>query len=152
MSEKDGLLPCPFCGSPDQYAVEGDGNWYIACSNAECFCVLGEAYDPSAMPVHIFRSERDAKAAWNVRSTPPAITEEAATIRDECIFGLGEIEGIIAHWLKYDREDRAREGLETTPDTHLMSPPTWPSHGQLEHWISAIQKSRAALTTMGRGT
>jgi hypothetical protein len=48
-----------------------------------------------------------------------------------------EIANIARYWVKYTRESREREGLETTPDTHIMMP-TWPSIGQMEAWVKAL--------------
>src|SRR5262245_46666400 len=48
-----------------------------------------------------------------------------------------EIAKIVSWWLRYTRESREREGLETTPDTHVIMP-TWPTVGQLEHWVAAL--------------
>lgn len=66
MSATD-LLPCPFCGR-GALLQEGDGKFYVACSNAECFVALGERYDRDAMPDHIFYDEEAAASAWNTRA------------------------------------------------------------------------------------
>lgn len=65
MSEEP--LDCPFCGG-DAY-VEGneESRFFVGCRN--CFCNVGEAYDRSAMPEHMFATLDEAIAAWNRRST-----------------------------------------------------------------------------------
>ncbi|TWF53230.1 Lar family restriction alleviation protein [Neorhizobium alkalisoli] len=65
----DKLLPCPFCdGEGYIEGREGEG-FYVSCR--DCYVCIGEAYDKSAMPEHMFRSEADAAAAWNRRAAPP---------------------------------------------------------------------------------
>ncbi len=61
------LERCPFCDG-DAYTESGDGKYFVGCR--DCYCNVGEAYDRSAMPEHMFASEDDAIAAWNKRSTP----------------------------------------------------------------------------------
>ena len=63
------LLPCPFCGSPG-HVTEGDYRFYVACTNLDCFCCVGEVYDRDGMPDHIFTSAKDAAKAWNTRVRP----------------------------------------------------------------------------------
>jgi hypothetical protein len=65
------LSPCPFCGG-EARSIEGDGKWYVTCTEAECFCSLGEIWDRDAMPDHHFTSEEDAVATWNARRWSPA--------------------------------------------------------------------------------
>ena len=61
------MKPCPFCGDVAQ-ACEADGKWFAICCNLNCFCAVGEVYDASAMPNHVFTSEEAAVAAWNERA------------------------------------------------------------------------------------
>lgn len=58
------LKPCPFCGG-DAYVQEDDSRFFAACSN--CFCNVGEGYDPCAMPDHCFYTKDAAVEAWNTR-------------------------------------------------------------------------------------
>lgn len=62
----DDLKPCPFCRGEARTVAGGD-RWYVTCTEAECFCSLGEIYDRDAMPDHHFQTEQDAVAAWNTR-------------------------------------------------------------------------------------
>lgn len=70
------LKSCPFCGG-DAY-IGGDGvvHFFVGCS--ACYCAVGEAYDRSAMPEHMFWTADEAIAAWNRRAllTPPAPAPE----------------------------------------------------------------------------
>lgn len=61
------LLPCPFCGGA-AYTVSADDErvWFAGCR--DCYCNVGESYDRSAMPEHMFSSEEEAIAAWNRRA------------------------------------------------------------------------------------
>ncbi len=63
----DALAPCPFCGGV-AYTHEDDGKYFVGCR--DCFCMVGEAYDRSAMPEHMFDAEAEAIAAWNRRAAP----------------------------------------------------------------------------------
>ncbi len=67
MSEIE-LLPCPFCGG-DAY-VDGNDESHFFAGCKTCFCNVGEAYDRSAMPEHMFLTADEAIAAWNRRSPP----------------------------------------------------------------------------------
>jgi hypothetical protein len=51
----------------------------------------------------------------------------------------------VQRWIDYDRADRDKEGLITEPGTHIMCPPTWPSHGQLGNWVAALNRARDIL-------
>jgi hypothetical protein len=59
------LLPCPFCGG-DAYTSEGCERWFVGCS--DCYCNVGEAYNRSGMPEHIYGTETEAITAWNTRN------------------------------------------------------------------------------------
>lgn len=78
------LLPCPFCGSAAEIRSD-DGRFFVSCCGTDCFCCVGEGYDASAMPDHIFDTEDAAKAAWN-RRVPVAAQAEAAglAMREAC--------------------------------------------------------------------
>lgn len=54
----------------------------------------------------------------------------------------------IASALDFDTEQRRRENLDTTTDTHLIAPPSWPTHGCLANWITCIQQARALLKVL----
>ena len=66
------LLACPFCGG-SAYTSEGDSRWFVGC--AKCYCNVGEAYDRSAWPEHMFATEAEAIAAWNTRAASPLLGE-----------------------------------------------------------------------------
>lgn len=44
-------------------------------------------------------------------------------------------------WLDWQEQERAREGIETTDDTHIMRPPVWPTRGTIKAWIKALQEA-----------
>jgi Lar family restriction alleviation protein len=61
------LLPCPFCGGAAYTVSTNDERmWFAGCR--DCYCNVGESYDRSAMPEHMFSSEEEAIAAWNRRA------------------------------------------------------------------------------------
>ncbi|KQT59958.1 hypothetical protein ASG52_19730 [Methylobacterium sp. Leaf456] len=60
---------------------------------------------------------------------------------------LRVIAKLIEYWLDFDTEQRSREGLETTRDTHLIAPPSWPSHGALRAWVGTLSEASAALAS-----
>jgi Lar family restriction alleviation protein len=63
----DALLPCPFCGGAAYTVSTNDERmWFAGCR--DCYCNVGESYDRSAMPEHMFSSEEEAIAAWNRRA------------------------------------------------------------------------------------
>lgn len=51
---------------------------------------------------------------------------------------LSVMRGVFQHWLDFEREKRAAEGVETTDETHIISPPYWPTHGQLKAFIATL--------------
>lgn len=63
------LKPCPFCGSEDVgiFGNERD-NYYVACMNPVCFCVLGEKYLPQDEAEHMFGDDESARYNWNQRA------------------------------------------------------------------------------------
>jgi hypothetical protein len=44
-------------------------------------------------------------------------------------------------WMEFDRKSRTQAGLETTDDTYIVAPPTWPSHGVLKRWSESLSVS-----------
>lgn len=52
---------------------------------------------------------------------------------------LDTIRLTVLWWAEFDKAQRDREGLETTDDTHILCPPTWPSHGMLKNWAAALE-------------
>lgn len=44
-------------------------------------------------------------------------------------------------WRRFDREKRDKEGLETTDETAIIAPPSWPSHGILKAWSEALDRA-----------
>lgn len=52
---------------------------------------------------------------------------------------LNLISNHLQRWIDYDLEKRTKKGIETTDATHIMAPPTWPSHGQIKHWIKTLK-------------
>lgn len=58
---------------------------------------------------------------------------------------LNVIQREVQSWIDWDKRQRDSEGLETTPDTHIMNPPKWPSHGQLQEWVKALNSAQLLL-------
>jgi hypothetical protein len=54
---------------------------------------------------------------------------------------------LFQHWLDWQREQRAREGLTSEPDTHIICVPTeWPSRATVAKWIETIAAAAARLS------
>jgi hypothetical protein len=47
----------------------------------------------------------------------------------------------LQHWLDFQAEQRAREDLPCADDTHIITPPTWPTRAQLQAWIEVLRAS-----------
>ena len=60
------LKPCPFCGGEAYTNGNDEERYFVSC--AQCYCCVGEAYDRSAMPNHLFLTRDQAIAAWNRRT------------------------------------------------------------------------------------
>lgn len=58
---------------------------------------------------------------------------------------LDTMKRIFAHWAEWDKAARDREGIETTPDTYIMNPPTWPSHGQIAEWVKTLSEAQQCI-------
>lgn len=60
---------------------------------------------------------------------------------------LREISMQIRAWLDWHKAHRDREFLVTDGDTSIMGLPVpfWPSHGQFENWISALNGAAVSL-------
>ncbi len=54
---------------------------------------------------------------------------------------LDSIRRIVLRWMEFDRTQREKEGLDTFDNTHIMSPPTWPTHGQLKNWVKCLDEA-----------
>lgn len=65
------IKECPFCGG-DAY-IEGSDEYRFFVGCRDCFCNVGEAYDRSAMPEHMFVTADEAITAWNRRPAPPVV-------------------------------------------------------------------------------
>lgn len=52
---------------------------------------------------------------------------------------LDTIAKSVQWWMDFDKGQRDKEGIETTDDTHIYSPPTWPSYGMLKNWVAALE-------------
>lgn len=65
------LKPCPFCGSKASLCSPADrhGRFYVACMGSDCWCAMGEYYDPDGMPDHRYYTDEQAIEAWNTRQT-----------------------------------------------------------------------------------
>ncbi len=50
------------------------------------------------------------------------------------------------HWLAYQDRERSRDGLETTDDTAIITPPEWPTRGNLQAIVGALREAQEALT------
>lgn len=68
----------------------------------------------------------------------------------ELVVPLETISGVVQSWLDWSTKSRMAEGLWTDGDTHIMSlpVPSWPSHGTLENWVKALDRSANAITTL----
>ena len=81
------LEDCPFCGNDAYISGSRDEGYFVSC--VRCFCCVGEAYDRSAMPEHVFREKDEAIAAWNRRSSSSReevrreALEEAAKVAEQ---------------------------------------------------------------------
>ena len=117
------LLPCPFCGKPAKAML---GN-VVACTdslNCGANVDIGHCIDPAL-----------AAKFWNKRASPEPLTSNAAVLN-----GFADN---LKYWIdSYER----REGV--TDDTHVITPPSWPTVGQLKEWIAAL-RGRAVETGEG---
>ena len=69
--DKNGLLPCPFCKSPASliHCTDSAGSlgWYVSCT--KCFCKLGYKQIWTDVSSGNFKTDEEAKTAWNQRQT-----------------------------------------------------------------------------------
>lgn len=65
----------------------------------------------------------------------------------EIAAALMTIRWILGRWIEWSTENRAKENLRTDADTHIMSLPVpfWPSHGQMQNWIEALERATHLL-------
>src|SRR5688572_23608117 len=65
---------------------------------------------------------------------------------------MTDLEGVASyfqHWLSWQERERAREGLETTDETAIIKPPSWPSRRQLKAIIGAVQDAQKEIDRLG---
>jgi Lar family restriction alleviation protein len=118
------LLPCPFCGGAAYVQTTDDAGCFVGC--VACYCTVGEAYDRSAMPEHLFRTAEEAIAAWN-RRTPASTVPSEARSADTPTSPNAREEALIAGWLNNGNA----EGV----------------HAHLEHFMG-VQMSRSAVNAV----
>lgn len=96
----------------------------------------------------------------NVAGTPhihgcensdPMTTTQAPEGRASMLAGLDTMRRVVAHWVEYDTLIRAGEGLSTGPETYLVAPPHWPSHGALAAWVETLKQAHEALSVPVNG-
>lgn len=51
------------------------------------------------------------------------------------------IAGEIQSWLDYQKKGSDENGSALMDDTHLMSPPFWPTRGVLKNWVEALKNA-----------
>ena len=67
-SEREALLPCPFCGKAATLGRNSsNGSYYVHCAKNDC--------DVEAATLH-WKHEADAIAAWNRRAQPASVPED----------------------------------------------------------------------------
>lgn len=54
--------------------------------------------------------------------------------------GLDYMASTFQGWIDFELAQRAKEGLDTTDGTAVMSPDVWPTHGQLKSWIALLRE------------
>lgn len=52
---------------------------------------------------------------------------------------LETIADVVQSWIDWDKKRRDEEGIQTTPETHIMNPPYWPTHGTLTNWVQVLR-------------
>lgn len=52
---------------------------------------------------------------------------------------LNEIAIQVQSWLDWQEQERIKEKLSISEDTHLMRVPVWPSRGQLKEWVRVLK-------------
>jgi hypothetical protein len=139
------LAPCPFCGGPasmEWSEYELDSGWHVIChgkKSCPLFC---------SSPYRVHDTQEEAAEVWNTRaprSPAPLGWREAAMNEPDydVRIGLDAIRRQIKRWIDYDAR-----GQEVSPDKHIMSPPTWPSHGQLNAWVTLFEKIDERLSAL----
>ena len=51
----------------------------------------------------------------------------------------GFIADELKSWLDFHARDCEKDGVSITDDSHIMSPPKWPTRGQLKKWIETLE-------------
>ena len=71
------------------------------------------------------------------------------TERGISVIQLREIARQVTSWTEWASKRRDEEGISTEPDTAIMSLPVpmWPTHGQFDNWIRALNEAADQLDT-----
>ncbi len=80
------------------------------------------------------------QAIADFRDVPAPVSHDTFAIQ------LDTIRRQVDGWVAFNVEQRAKEGLASTDETHLIAPPCWPSHGVLRNWSAALAQACAAVT------
>ena len=52
----------------------------------------------------------------------------------------GIIANVLQSWLDFHEQDCGKDGVQITDASHIMSPPVWPTRGQIENWIKVLRE------------
>lgn len=64
---------------------------------------------------------------------------------EKTAFRLDDIAGQLQRWIDFNKNDRDREGLETFPETYIISPPVWPTHGTIKVWVETLKEAEVII-------
>lgn len=88
------------------------------------------------------------QAPGQAQHWPPKPIDPAAISPDDVAaldVRLDTMARSLASDLDFNLAQRAKENLETTGDTFLIAPQSWPTHKVIQNWITCLQQARALL-------
>jgi hypothetical protein len=96
----------------------------------------GYLYGRWGYPVGLFTVEDMQATDWE---------RWATSEKNDALERVASLQDHFKMWLRHNEQTRASEGIETTDATFIITPPSWPSHAAVKHWVDTLELARRVI-------